>query len=147
MVGSHEEKGQSIIEFAIVFPLFLALFMGIAYFGMLFFDFMTVADVARSSAREASLLRTTATQTQYDTIRDKQAAAATMWTSIYTWDKTSDAGFSIKSTTVNSTNDSVQVTIYITRNVKNLNLPGISIILPLDKTFTYTMIKEPASSS
>lgn len=49
-------KGQSVVEFAIVMPLFLLLFFGIFYAGMIFADYMTLSNVARSSARDASMI-------------------------------------------------------------------------------------------
>ena len=51
----HIQKGQSILEFAVVLPLFLLVIYGIIYFGMAFTDYMALNNIARSSVREASL--------------------------------------------------------------------------------------------
>ncbi len=50
-----KSKGQVIIEFALILPLFLFLVLGIFYSGMLFHDYSTLSNVARSAAREAAI--------------------------------------------------------------------------------------------
>ncbi len=52
------QQGQSIVEFALVLPLFFFLLWGFIYFGMFFSDYLMLNDVARSCAREASLIQT-----------------------------------------------------------------------------------------
>ena len=49
-------RGQSIVEFAIVLPFLMLLLMGIIFFSMVFVDYLWLSDVARSAAREASLV-------------------------------------------------------------------------------------------
>ena len=51
-------RGQSIVEFAIVLPFLMLLLMGIIFFSMVFVDYLWLSDVARSAAREASLVST-----------------------------------------------------------------------------------------
>lgn len=60
------QKGQSVIEFALVFPLWIMAIWLLSIFGFLFLDYLTLSNVARSSAREAVLLGTD----NYETIRD-----------------------------------------------------------------------------
>ena len=50
-----KHKGQSVVEFALVLPLFLLIMFGIIYTGMMFHDYTTLSNIARSSAREASV--------------------------------------------------------------------------------------------
>ena len=50
--------GQSVVEFAIVLPFLMLLLMGIIFFSMVFADYLWLSDVARSAAREASLVST-----------------------------------------------------------------------------------------
>lgn len=50
-----KHKGQSVVEFALVLPLFLFIMFGIIYTGMMFHDYTTLSNIARSSAREASV--------------------------------------------------------------------------------------------
>lgn len=49
------QRGQSMLEFAIVIPFFLVFIMGIAYFGAAISDYIALNNMARSCAREASL--------------------------------------------------------------------------------------------
>lgn len=51
----RNRKGQSLIEFAMVFPFFLLALYGILYFGFLFADYVTLNDIARSTARTAAM--------------------------------------------------------------------------------------------
>ena len=52
---SRFQKGQSIVEFAIVLPFFFLLLWGFAYFGMFFSDYLMLNNTAREYARQASL--------------------------------------------------------------------------------------------
>ena len=65
------QKGQSVVEFALVLPIFLVLFFGIFYVGMIFADYMTLSNVARSSAREASITDAAGYADNYKNIRNK----------------------------------------------------------------------------
>lgn len=47
------QKGQSMVEFAVIFPFFMFLIMSLAYFGLAFADYLQLNNIARSSAREA----------------------------------------------------------------------------------------------
>lgn len=51
----RRQRGQSMVEFAIVIPFFLVFIMGIAYFGAAISDYIALNNMARSCAREASL--------------------------------------------------------------------------------------------
>ena len=50
-----KNKGQSLVEFALILPFFLLLVFAIIYGGMLFHDYSTVSNVARSIARERAI--------------------------------------------------------------------------------------------
>lgn len=49
------QKGQSLVEFALVFPFFLLFILGLIYSGMLFYDYSTLSVIARSVARERAI--------------------------------------------------------------------------------------------
>lgn len=49
-------KGQSLVEFALILPLFLFLVFAIIYCGMLFHDYSSLSSIARSAAREAAIM-------------------------------------------------------------------------------------------
>lgn len=51
----QREKGQSLVEFAFVFPFVIMLIFAIIYSGMLFYDYSTLSNLARSSTREAAI--------------------------------------------------------------------------------------------
>ena len=61
------QKGQSIVEFTLVLPLFLLFFLGMVLFGSYFADYLTLSTVARNSAREASV----ADADHYEVIRNR----------------------------------------------------------------------------
>lgn len=52
MILRRLQQGQSVIEFALVLPLFLLLVIGMCYIGMIMADYLTLSNIARSSARE-----------------------------------------------------------------------------------------------
>ena len=54
----NKKKGQALIEFALVLPFFLTMVFGIIYSGMLFYDYSTVSNIARSAARERAITKT-----------------------------------------------------------------------------------------
>ena len=56
-----EQKGQDIVEFALLFPVFMLILSGIIYVGFFFGDYMTLSNIARSAAREAAVTTTTKT--------------------------------------------------------------------------------------
>ena len=51
------QRGQSIVEFALVLPLFLLFVAGIVYVGFALSDYLTLSSTTRSIAHEASLTR------------------------------------------------------------------------------------------
>lgn len=61
-----KQKGQALIEFALVFPFFLLLVFGVIYSGMLFYDYSTLSNVARSAARERAITQPASGETQED---------------------------------------------------------------------------------
>lgn len=55
----RKQKGQSLVEFTLVIPFFLLLIFGLIYSGMLFYDYSTLSNMARSAARERAITPTT----------------------------------------------------------------------------------------
>ncbi len=55
----RKQKGQSLVEFTLVLPFFLLLIFGLIYSGMLFYDYSTLSNMARSAARERAIAPTT----------------------------------------------------------------------------------------
>lgn len=50
------QKGQDIIEFALLLPIFLLVLCGIIYCGFMFGDYQTVQGIVRNAAREAAVV-------------------------------------------------------------------------------------------
>ena len=50
-----KEKGQAIVEFAIVVPMFIFLFLSVMYIGIMFMDYIQYSNAARAAARDISL--------------------------------------------------------------------------------------------
>lgn len=140
------QKGQSIVEFALILPLFLLLVLGIIYFGSIFADYLTLNSIARSSAREAAVVtvsQESQRQAAYNKIRDSYKDQ-TLPLDIYTWNPASDADFSIKLVDHN-----VVVTLHAALNdngsmLANIvsGLAGDDTSQKLDLHITYTMYSE-----
>jgi Flp pilus assembly protein TadG len=47
----HDERGQTMVEFAIVLPVLCLLLFGAIQFGILFNNYVTITDAARAGAR------------------------------------------------------------------------------------------------
>jgi len=54
------ERGQTMAEFAIVFPVLAVVLFGIFQFGVLFNNYLTITDAVRAGAREAAVARQSA---------------------------------------------------------------------------------------
>ena len=52
-----DERGQTMVEFAIVVPLLLVIVFGIFQFGVLYNDYVALTDATRVGARKASVSR------------------------------------------------------------------------------------------
>jgi Flp pilus assembly protein TadG len=51
------EKGQALVEIALILPIFLLLLLGIVQFGTVFRDYIALTDATRVGARQASVAR------------------------------------------------------------------------------------------
>jgi Flp pilus assembly protein TadG len=49
------ERGQALVEFALVLPILATLILGIVQFGIVFHDYLALADAVRTGARQASV--------------------------------------------------------------------------------------------
>jgi Flp pilus assembly protein TadG len=54
---TERERGQALVEFALVLPLFLLLLLGIVQFGSVFRDYIALTDATRVGARQAAVAR------------------------------------------------------------------------------------------
>ena len=130
----RRQKGQVIVEFAIVLPLFLFMIFGLIYSGMLFHDYSTLSNVARSAAREAAIM----TSTDYSSISNHYATNDLL-TSLYT-----QQSFSIQKGANDDNNAEVYVKIIMKRN---FSFPLIESVLPEMFNIVYYMRKDQTLSS
>lgn len=138
------QKGQSVVEFALVLPFFFILVFGTIYFGFVFADYLSLSNIARSSAREASVADDEYYKDDYAKVREKYNKAE-LPLDFYTWEPTSTENFSIK---YDSDNQNVVVTMYAPLNANGSNIAGIVNKLGnvtntnFDLNITYTMYSE-----
>ena len=134
----RKQKGQAVVEFALVLPLFFMFFWGIVYTGLLYSDYLTLSNLARESARAASIQGAE----HYEEIRTGDSGQKLL-TDLYHWNG-DESSFKIE----NGANTSVKVTL--TANL-NRSFPGVGIMdflgmsLPEKYTIVYSMYKEASS--
>ena len=139
-----KHKGQSVVEFALVLPLFLLIMFGIIYTGMMFHDYTTVSNIARSSAREAAIstVNTTNTEVVYGEIAEHYVDQLdTLMTSFYK--KADNNPIVIKPVDIGTKNEGVESTITMQLNVSGF---FVDMILPKKFGVQYYMKKEPFTS-
>lgn len=123
------QNGQSIVEFAIVLPFFLLLLFGIFYSGMLFHDYSSLSNIARSAAREAAIT----SGTNYNDIKTHYQNQELL-TSLYRKEP-----IEIKKGE-NDTNEN-EVYVKITMRL-NVHFPLIAMMLPESFDVVYFMKKD-----
>ena len=64
-----KEKGQAMVEFAVILPFMIALSVAIIYLGALFLDYTQYSNAARDIARDISLQQDRKRQRLHFTIR------------------------------------------------------------------------------
>lgn len=132
----RRQKGQAVVEFALVLPLFFMLFWGIVYTGLLYKDYLTLSNFARESARVASIQGATAC---YHIMRE-ETPAPNLSTSLYHWNVNDNANFQIEA------GESI-VTVKLKATL-NTDFPGVGIMdylgmsLPGNYQIEYSMYEE-----
>ena len=71
----REQKGQTMVEFALVMPVLFLVLFGIIQFGALYNDYITLTDAARVGARKAAVSRQTGDPVGLATAATKNAAS------------------------------------------------------------------------
>jgi Flp pilus assembly protein TadG len=140
MCNYKRQRGQSIIEFAIVFPVFMFMLIGFVYSALLCHDYLTLTTIARDSARAAAVGVTT------QTLRDRYATQ-TFLTDIYTWNPSAQATDFVVTTgneVANDTSAGTLVTVTLTAHctLTGISLMGMSFSLPPTIQSSLTMHKE-----
>ncbi len=140
-----KQKGQAIVEFALVFPFILFLLFAIMYSGLLFADYMTLSNVARASAREAAI------GTNIDTVKTYYRDNTTLWTDLYQWRPGNTSDYNIEAVTesVGGGASIKAIKVTITANLNN-SFPAVGLvssILPGQYKIEYYMNNEGAAST
>lgn len=141
----HIQKGQDTVEFAFVLPFLVFLIVGIVYVGFLFADYLTLSNMARSSAREASM----AAETEYSDIQEKYASQAKTSQHMYEVDL-----YQIDNVSDENRSPDVRVKIHakiqdndtLAKAIKGF-IPGSEKLIDDGFTIQYQMIRENSSSS
>lgn len=137
-----KQNGQAIIEFAIILPLFVLFLFGIIYSGMLFYDYISLSNLARSAAREAAVVQTLGNNEIQSIERYYTGKAQNLLTHLYE-PAPLDGENTFKIEQPTNDLDSVMVTVKMERNVSS----GLmEIILPDDYTIIYLMRRDGQSS-
>ena len=55
--GARDERGQALVEFALVLPILALLLFAIVQFGIVFTQYLALTDAVRAGAREAAVSR------------------------------------------------------------------------------------------
>lgn len=124
-------KGQSVVEFALVLPLFLFIMFGIIYTGMMFHDYATLSNIARACTREAAV---SANPSFPDIVSHYEPKLEGLMTRFYKKAETN-------AITITQDGNVIETTI----NMK-LNVNGFLIDMIVPKSFgvRYYMEKEPS---
>jgi len=75
------ERGQAMVEFALILPILITLVFGIIQFGILFNHYLTLTDAVRTGARQAAVSRTLSgdpVQRAKDRVKSAAAASITL---------------------------------------------------------------------
>jgi Flp pilus assembly protein TadG len=59
----HRERGQALVEFALVLPVLGILILGIVQLGLVFHDYVALTDAVRTGARQAAITHSVGTAT------------------------------------------------------------------------------------
>lgn len=135
----RHNKGQSLVEFALVVPFFLFLVFAIIYCGMLFHDYSTLTGIARSAAREAAIV----SGTDYGSIKTfyEQQSKNTL-TTLYTLKSSSP--ISIDNETQSDGTVGVRVRIKMVRTIQSFVL---DVVTPTTFDIVYFMKKDTPTAS
>ena len=144
-----KHKGQVIVEFALVLPFFLLLMYGIIYCGILFYDYSTLNNIARASAREAAITKETPVNGRYPLVEAKyQQILKTVKTEFYDFynDNTDLGPIVIQEEEPNAegVKEGVSTTLTLRRTVDGF---FVDMIMPSTFTIKYYMRKEPNNTT
>ena len=135
-----KQRGQAIIEFALILPLFLLMIFGLIYSGMLFHDYSTLSNVARSAAREAAITQDVSEDDDNIVKKYYKSDTNTFVDGLITGLYAPKPGSALK-IHVDDTTTPYDILVTITMR-RNASLPWIEIVVPEEFTIKYHMRKD-----
>ena len=117
----RKQRGQTLVEFALMAPMMFLLIFGMIYGGIMFVDYLNFNNEARTLARQIAVADTTAERSALMT-KYKEGSADTSFTRFYNIKMVADYGYADSDTAKNTPIDAV-VTISFDR--KNDDLPNV----------------------
>ena len=132
-----KHKGQSVVEFALVLPLFLFIMFGIIYSGMMFHDYITLSNIARSCSRDVAISAKDSSVSIGDAKTYYTPQLNSLMTSFY-------KPVGDDPITIVQDGDVIQTTINMQLNVEGF---FVDMILPKGFGVRYYMKKEPFITS
>ena len=136
----NKQKGQSLVEFTLVLPFFLLLIFSLIYTGMLFYDYSTLSNVARTAARERAITdsgisNSTILERYFKVSSDgKPGFTYGLVTSLY---KPADAN----PMTINGPDEKGDIVVTITMTLQDKS-SLMEMVLPENYTVVYHMCKD-----
>jgi Flp pilus assembly protein TadG len=76
--GNSGERGQAMVEFALIAPLLLIIVLGIIQFGIAYNHYLTLTDAVRAGSRQAAVSRALPDPTGTAVARVKSAASGSL---------------------------------------------------------------------
>lgn len=80
--GARNDKGQAVVEFAIVMPFLVFLLLAICQFGLAMYNYISVTDAVRVGARKAAVSRTAPNTCQAAKDAIQATLSADQWNNI-----------------------------------------------------------------
>jgi Flp pilus assembly protein TadG len=135
MCRAQQQKGQAIVEFAIIIPFFLFILMGVIYLSMVCHDVLTLQEIARTSTRSLAIGSAKEADLRAFYVANPELS------SLYKMDATNKNDFTINSS--NDANLGKVVTVTVTgRRQSNFSFWGLELVFPPTISANLTMHDE-----
>lgn len=136
----NKQKGQALVEFALILPFFLLLIFGLIYSGMLFHDYSTLSTIARTAARDKAITEgvedTVIIDRYYNSERGQFKYA--LVTSLY---KPGEEESTTPPMSIDTTSEG-DITVTINMRLADGTSPLMEMVLPSKYSIVYHMRKD-----
>jgi Flp pilus assembly protein TadG len=130
----RNNRGQAMVEFAIIIPFFFFMLYACSYLGMFFHDYLILNEMTRNIARQASV------GISLDTIKINYSNQ-TFLTSVYIFDSNTNVQLVTEPENENDTSEGQNVTVTLTAS-RNVTKDSFWEVLPETISSSLTMRKE-----